>query len=115
MTVPPIRIVPASDGDAALWRLTREVSEILHGLPWTLIGGQMVAIIEAEHGGSVGRATFDVDTLLDVRVLPAATHEAALRLLRANFEPLLSGEGLSYRFVRGPDVVDLLAPDNLGK
>lgn len=52
-----IRVTPASHAEVELWRLTRQVSDILRGLPWVLIGGQMVAIIEIEHGGSVGRAS----------------------------------------------------------
>ena len=77
MTLPLIRLLPASDADADLWRLTREVAGILRGIPWVLIGGQMVALIEAEHGASVGRATGDVDTLLDVRD-PAASASIGL-------------------------------------
>ena len=49
-----IQIRPASDADASLWRLTREIAAILHPLPWVLVGGQMVAILEAEHGAAIG-------------------------------------------------------------
>ena len=42
-----IRIVPANDDDASLWRLTSEVANLLGSLPWVLVGGQMVAILEA--------------------------------------------------------------------
>jgi hypothetical protein len=87
--------VPASDADADLWRLTREVARILHGIPWVLIGGQMVAVIEAEHGASVGRATGDVDTLVDVRALSTAVQSAAQRLLAAGFVPERHEEGLT--------------------
>lgn len=114
MTLPLIRLLPASDADADLWRLTREVAGILRGIPWVLIGGQMVALIEAEHGASVGRATGDVDTLLDVRALSTAIQSAAQRLRAAGFVPERHEEGLTYRFVRGNDVVDVLAPDHLG-
>lgn len=75
----------------------------------------MVAIIEAEHGASVGRVTGDVDTLLDVRALCTATQAAAQRLQAAGFLPERHEERLTYRFVRGSDVVDLLAPDHLGE
>lgn len=43
-----VRIWPASEADAGLWRLTRDVAALLAGLPWVLIGGQMVAIISAK-------------------------------------------------------------------
>ena len=59
-----VRIRPASVADAGLWRLTRDVAALLAGLPWVLIGGQMVAIIEAEHGATTGRTTGDVDRCL---------------------------------------------------
>lgn len=110
-----IRVTPASDAEAELWRLTRQVSDILHGLPWVLIGGQMVAIIEIEHGVSVGRATADADTLVDVRALSTVTQEAAARLLAAGFTPKPEDDGLAYRFIRDGDIVDVLAPDNLGR
>jgi hypothetical protein len=50
----PIEISALDEADAALWRLTREVAAVLDGLPWVLIGGQMVRVIEAEHGVTNG-------------------------------------------------------------
>lgn len=119
MTKPPtsgptIRIVPIDEAEAAVWRLAREVTEILHGLPWVLIGGLMVRIIEAEHGVTTLVTTGDVDTLLDVRMLSTATEDAAARLQSANFEPQHYADGVTYRFIRGDDIVDVLAPDHLG-
>lgn len=108
-----IRIRPASDADASLWRLTREVAAILHPLPWVLVGGQMVAILEAEHGAGIGFATGDVDALVDVRAMIGVTIEGARRLLDAGFEPDRGG-ARGYRFVRDGATVDVLAPDNVG-
>ncbi len=71
-----IRIRPATDADASLWRLTREMAAILDPLPWVLIGGQMVAILEAEHGAAIGFVTGDVDALVDVRAMIGVTLEA---------------------------------------
>lgn len=114
MTDPePLRV--AVTGDADLWALTREVASVLSPVPWVLIGGQMVAIIEAEHGRAVGRVTYDVDALVDVRAQATATEDAASRLLEVGFEPERRPEGLVYRFVRNQAVVDLLAPDGLGE
>ena len=107
-----IRIRPASDADASLWRLTREIAAILHPLPWVLVGGQMVAILEAEHGAGIGFATGDVDALVDVRAMLGITLEGARRLLDAGFEPDRGG-ARGYRFVRDGSNVDVLAPDHL--
>ena len=108
-----IRIRPASDADASLWRLTREIAAILHPLPWVLVGGQMVAILEAEHGAAIGFVTGDVDAILDVRAMIGVTLEGAQRLLDAGFEPD-RGAARGYRFVRDGAIVDVLAPDNVG-
>ena len=110
----PIVIVPGDDAEERLWRVTHEIADLLAGLPWVLIGGQMVALLEREHGGRTGRATRDVDALMDVRALTGATQEAARRLKSVGFTAKLTNDGLSYRFVRGDDVVDVLAPENLG-
>lgn len=84
MTEPThIQIVPATAHDASLWQLTREIAEILGGLPWVLIGGQMVAILEAEHGAPIGFATADVDVLVDVRAVLGIAQEGSRRLLNA--------------------------------
>lgn len=108
-----IQIPALSDRDESLWRLTHEVADVLETLPWVLVGGQMVAILEAEHGATIGFATGDVDALLDVRAVVDVTLEAARRLLDAGFEPATQ-VGRGYRFIRGDAIVDVLAPDNLG-
>lgn len=108
-----VQIRPASDADASLWRLTREVAGILEPLPWVLVGGQMVAILEAEHGARIGFATGDIDAILDVRAVVGITLEATRRLVDAGFEPETEG-ARGYRFIRGDAIVDLLAPDNVG-
>ncbi|HSV92924.1 MAG TPA: hypothetical protein VLH81_07600, partial [Desulfobacterales bacterium] len=111
----PIGINALDEADAALWRLTREVAAVLDGLPWVLIGGQMVRVMEAEHGVTMALTTGDVDTLLDVRAVSTATEEAAARLQAAHFEPQRYADNLTYRFIRGDDIVDVLAPDHLGE
>ncbi len=110
----PIVIVPSNDAEERLWRVTHEIADLLAGLPWVLIGGQMVTLLEREHGGTTGRATRDVDALMDVRALTGATKEAARRLESVGFAAEFTTDGLSYRFARGADIVDVLAPENLG-
>jgi hypothetical protein len=110
----PIKVVSASEADAGQRRLTREIARLFLRLPWVLIGGQMVVILEAEHGRPVGRATIDVDALLDVRVVSTAARDAATLLRVVGFEPEQIGERLAYRFRRGSGIVDILVPDHLG-
>lgn len=112
--MPTLKITPIDNAEAEVWRLAREVSGLLHDLPWVLIGGLMVRIIEAEHGVRTQWTTGDVDTVLDIRALSTATKEASRRLMAARFVPERRDGNLTYRFVRGNDVVDVLAPDNMG-
>jgi predicted nucleotidyltransferase len=106
-----IRIVPSSDAEAALWRTAAEVAGLFGTWPWIIIGAQMIMLLEHEHGRPSGRTTGDLDVIVDVRVVVDGMLQAAERLRQAGFEP--SAEH-PYRFVRGRDQVDLLAPDHLG-
>lgn len=109
-----IEIAAMNDEQRAVWRLTREVALAFVGLPWALIGGLMVQVLEAERGVPSHFATSDVDAVLDVRAAAKATERAATILVDAGFEPE-PYEDLVYRFVRGADTVDVLAPDHLGR
>lgn len=109
-----LTITPITAEETDLWRLAREVAAIFEGLPWVLIGGVMVRVIEAEHGVKPAFATGDVDAVLDLRALTTATRIAAERLQTAGFEPERQDGSVTYRFRRGADVVDVLAPDNMG-
>lgn len=114
MTEAILRITPATTEEADLWRLAEEVAAMFEGLPWVLIGGVMVRILEAEHGVQPAFATGDLDVVLDLRALTTATRIAAERLQKAGFEPERHDDSVTYRFTRGGDTVDLLAPDNMG-
>ena len=65
----PVSIETVGEAEDDLWRLLREMSTLLRGLPWTLVGGLMVRVIEAEHGAVTTWTTGDVDAVLDVRAL----------------------------------------------
>lgn len=110
----PVLIAPASEQERQLWRATIELVHLFDGIPWVLIGGQMLTIIEREHGGDVGRATVDIDALVDIRASLGSPREAARRLAAAGYEAQPTADGLAYRFVRGGDIVDVLAPERLG-
>ena len=91
----------------------REVSGLSDGLPWVLIGGLTVRILEAEHGVMTTSTTGDLETALYVR--------AASKAIRRPWTPLRGrlhagafDETLTYRFTRGSDVADVPARDHLG-
>ena len=73
----------------------------------------MVMLLEREAGRSSGRTTGDVDAMVDVRAVAGATRTATARLLAAGFEPEATDH--PYRFRRGAEQVDILAPDHLGR
>jgi predicted nucleotidyltransferase len=107
-----IQILPADDEEGAVWATALHVSDLFAGVPWILIGAQMVMLLEREGGRSSGRTTGDVDAIVDVRVLAGGMRAAAERLVAAGFEPSVAEH--PYRFERGDEQVDLLAPDHLG-
>ena len=74
----------------------------------------MVRILEAEYGVTTSWTTGDLDTVLDGRAVSAAARKASTRLQDADFIPEHHDENLTYRFTRGSDIVDVLAPDHLG-
>jgi hypothetical protein len=113
--VTSIVVRPVNGEDAAVWRLAQEVSGLFADLPWVLIGGLMVRILEIEHGVQTPWLTGDVDIVLDVRMVSSAAEQAAGRLQAAAFVPQRYGENLTYRFIRDADIVDVLAPDHLGQ
>ncbi len=108
-----IEVLPRSEPEAASWATALSVAGALVNIPWVLIGAQMVMLLEQEAGVPTGRTTGDIDALVDVRALAGATRSAADRLLAAGFDAV--GTGHPYRFQRGLEQVDLLAPDHLGR
>lgn len=109
-----IRIEPAGESDAQLWQSTVLVAHLLSDLPWLLIGGQMVALLEHEKGRLIGRRTVDVDAVLDVSATRGATRLAAQRLLADGFEVQPAHDGYTYRFVKRDATVDLMSIDRVG-
>lgn len=108
-----VDVLPGSDAEAAVWATSLDVASIFADVPWVLVGAQMVMLLEREVGRPSGRTTGDVDAMVDVRVLAGGTRAAAARLVAAGFEP--DGGLHPYRFHRGAEQVDLLAPDHLGR
>jgi hypothetical protein len=100
-----------------LFELDRSVS-----VPWALIGGQLVALLAAEHGVALPRTTQDADVLVDVRAAPGGIETVCAFLAERGLElEGVSPEGVGHRFScaadPGPGHVsfDVLAPDGLSE
>jgi hypothetical protein len=110
-----IEVLPRDDNERALWQATLDLAERLAGLPWTLVGAQMVLLHGFEAGEVPGRTTVDLGLLFDVRAFVGATGEATLRLQSTGFASAgRSPDGVAHRFARRAVFVDILAPDGLG-
>ena len=109
-----LEIASRSDADARLWVALHEVCDLFSELPWVLVGGLMVRLLEAEHGRETPVTTIDVDAIIDVRAMTLGTRQAAQRLLDHGFQPERPDREIVYRFTRAGDIVDVLAPEGLG-
>lgn len=101
------------------WQLLFQLEGL--GVEWVLIGGQMVALLAAEHDARLPRATDDADVLVDVRASPRGTERISRWLLGCglDFEGI-GADGIGHRFSRtaadgraGRVVFDVLAPEGL--
>lgn len=111
-----IEITPRDERERALWAATLDLADLLDGLPWTLVGAQMVMLHAFEAGEAPGRTTRDLDLLFDVRAYVGATAEASRRLLVTGFtQTRPSPDGVAHRFSNGVVLVDVLAPEGLGR
>lgn len=119
MTTPPTVILddlPDRQGEA--WDVLLELAPML-GQDWTVIGGQMVMLHQAERQHSqmpsVVRFSHDVDVMVNIRVGSAPADKIDRALREAGFAQVPSG--IDHRYIRDSDgvVFDVLAPDHLGK
>jgi predicted nucleotidyltransferase len=108
-----VAIIPRDDAEARVWATALEVAAMFVDVPWVLVGAQMVMLLEDEAGRVSGRATGDVDAVVDVRALTGGARAAAERLVAAGYEPASAEH--PHRFISGTASVDLLAPDHLGR
>lgn len=101
-----------------LWRTVAKVAEAFgQDRRWCLVGGLMVALFAIE-AQQAQRATSDIDVLADARARPSGTKWASTRLkaLGATLHEPDSSEGeRGFRFDLDGQIVDVLAPDGLGR
>lgn len=110
-----VELVARDDAEAALWSEALDLATALPGRGWTLIGAQMVLLHCLEHGIPLGRTSGDLDLLVDVRLAANATRALADQLIGLGFAPIVTIDGRGHRFGRDRMIVDLLAPDGVGR
>jgi hypothetical protein len=120
-TSPPEIVIDALDADTmALWRTVAKIAQALDDerIRWTLVGGLMVALYAIE-SGQIARPTVDIDILGDARQRPSGTERITARLhdeLDASRHEISGFEAeKGFRFEVDGQVVDVLAPDGLGR
>jgi hypothetical protein len=113
--------IDALDADTmALWRTVAKVAQALDDdrMRWSLVGGLMVALYAAE-SGQIARPTVDIDILGDARQRPSGTEWVTARLQedlgasRHEISGLDTEKG--FRFEVDGQIVDVLAPEGLGR
>lgn len=103
----------------ALWRTVAKVAKTLDDqhMRWCLVGGLMVGLFAIE-AGQISRPTTDIDILGDARQRPSGTEWVTEQLakLGATRHEIGGFEAeKGFRFNVDGQVVDVLAPDGLGR
>lgn len=112
---PVIVLPPLFGGQAESWAALVELAPAF-GDNWLLVGGQMVFLHEVERQATDVRPTDDIDVVVDLRAEPAGLARIHSALISASFEQDSPGpEGTAHRYRRSGAVIDVLAPDNVGK
>jgi hypothetical protein len=117
----PVASITINALDPAEQRLWQAVAAISRQLGedegWCLVGGLMVALF-AMQASQRPRVTTDIDVLANARTRPSGTTWAAQRL-EAMGATLTDVDGLDgqrgFRFELDDQIIDVLAPDGLGR
>ena len=112
---PPLRLPSAPGPAGEIWTT---LCELAAAKPdgWTLIGGQMVLLHALEHGAEPSRVSTDLDILVNARVVAGAVGDF-VGLVEALGFTLVGGapDGVAHRYARGHSVIDVLAPEGVGR
>lgn len=109
-------MMPAmNDKLMASWRTLFAVTEQMPS-GWTLVGGQMVHLLCAEHHVTPVRPTDDLDAGIDVRAYPSALLDFTTALHRLGFRPDgISADGYQHRWINDDGLqYDVLIPVGVG-
>lgn len=115
MTRPVVRLPPLAPPVDQLWHVLLDLAE-QSGVPWTLVGGQMVLLHALEHGQVPPQVSQDGDVIADVRASPGSITALVTALEAAGLHvDGMSPDGLAHRYARPaaprPVTVDVLAPE----
>ena len=111
----PVLLPPLNGPQLAAWEALLDLAPAL-GNNWTLIGGQMVLLHQAERGAlarpeTEARFSVDLDVVIDARAKPRALSHANALLISAGFEQDTPDRfGTAHRYRLGDAVIDILAP-----
>lgn len=118
MTRLQVTLPPLGDPVDELWEVLLKLGRT-RGLPWLLIGGQMMLLTALEHQREPVQVSQDGDAVADVRAEPQALRRLVAFLQREGFElDGMSADGRAHRYVRSNSdpapKIDVLAPDHVG-
>jgi hypothetical protein len=106
-----LRVDEPAGGWRDPWPRVFEVAGALPADRWALVGGLMVQAHALAASVETTRVTLDVDVTVRIEAGAFSYAEAAAALTKLGY--VLDGsQRLTYRFVRGADVVDLMVPDH---
>lgn len=107
--------LPADGSEGEVWLGLCELASQFPG-EWTLIGARMVELFAIEYGRVPPGRSIDADALVDAKTASSSPRAMSQWLKKAGYELVgISPEWVGHRFSRGNVVIDVLAPDHLGK
>lgn len=110
---PPV-VLPLLPGlESNLWTTLIELGQVFPD-HWTLIGGQMVLLHGLEHGRTPPRVSADLDALVNARLRAIPQFVEDLEAMGFGLEGI-SNDGRAHRYRRNDVVLDVLAPEGLGR
>jgi hypothetical protein len=110
----PVELPMMTEAQEAAWSTILDLESGLD-CHWSLIGGQMVALISAEYGHAIPRATTDSDIVVGVWLDRDALRQASALLTRRGFVEDDTADGYGYRYRRDTASIDLLVPEEVGR
>lgn len=115
----PVRFPALSESHTRMWHTVMDMDSV--GVPWALVGGNMVTLHCLEHGRPRSRATDDGDVVVDVWTHRSALRKVTRRLMELGYtetdaEDSLGNDGnVGFKYLNGASRIDVLVPENLDR